>query len=53
MEFWEDASPVVKGAIVVGAILVLYMGIAYMTGLPPYHSQVGEEVQQFRGLEPR
>jgi hypothetical protein len=49
MGFWEDATPATKGTIVVGSLLIVYFGIAFMVGLWPYNAQVGE-VQQTRGL---
>lgn len=36
MSFWEDASPLVKGAIVVGVVGILYLAIAFFAGFPPY-----------------
>lgn len=36
MGFWEDSSPIVKGALVVGVLGLLYMGIAFAVGLPPF-----------------
>ncbi|MFN7698323.1 MAG: hypothetical protein ACK6CU_22205 [Deltaproteobacteria bacterium] len=48
MGFWEDASPAVKGAIIVGGIAILYFAVAYVAGLPPYGGQA--EVQQTRGM---
>lgn len=50
MGFWEDASPAVKGAIIIGGILLLYLGVAAVAGLPPYGG--GEpEATQVRGLQ--
>lgn len=50
MGFWEDASPAVKGAIIIGGILLLYLGVAFFAGLPPYGG--GEpEATQVRGLQ--
>ena len=51
MGFWQDASPVVKGAIVVGGLLIVYFLAALALGLPPYGSQVGDDVQQERGIQ--
>ena len=48
MGFWEDASPAVKGAIIVGGIAILYFVVAMFAHLPPYGEQ--EEVQQSRGV---
>jgi hypothetical protein len=36
MGFWEDSSPIVKGAIVVGILGLLYFGIGFFVGLPPF-----------------
>ena len=49
MQFWQDASPVVKGAIVVGGLLIVYFLVAYIAGLPPYGAAV--ETQQTRGIQ--
>jgi hypothetical protein len=50
MGFWEDASPAVKGAIIVGGIAILYFVVARFAGLPPYGGGE-EEVQQVRGVQ--
>ena len=50
MSFFSDASPVVKGAIVVGAVGILYFAAAWMGGFAPFGSPAGETSQQ-RGLE--
>lgn len=50
MSFWEDASPVVKGAIVFGILGLLYFGVAFAAGLPPFGGE--EETTQERGLQP-
>jgi hypothetical protein len=52
MGFWEDASPVVKGAIVVGGVGLLYLAIAAAAGLPPYGGGTDEAVTETRGLPP-
>ncbi len=53
MSFWDDASPVVKVAIVVGGVGLLYFGIAFAAGLPPFGGGVAEEgVTHQRGLQP-
>lgn len=52
MSFWQDASPIVKGAIVIGALLLVYLGIARVAGLIPFSNATGEEMQQTRGLPP-
>ena len=50
MSFWEDASPVVKGAIAVGVVGLLYFGIAFVAELPPFGGGGDEEVTTERGL---
>ncbi len=50
MGFWQDASPAVKGAVVLGALLIVYFAVAFFAGLPPYGSAVGE-IQQSRGVQ--
>ncbi len=52
MSFWEDASPIVKGAIVVGVLGLLYFGIAAVAGWPPFGGGTEEGVTQQRGLQP-
>jgi hypothetical protein len=49
MGFWEDASPVVKGAIVVGALGMIYLAIAALAGLPPYGGGTDEAITPTRG----
>ena len=49
MSFWEDSSPMVKVAIIVGVLGLLYLGIAWGVGLPPFpggctHEEGGAEV---------
>lgn len=36
MSFWEDASPIVKVAMMVGAVGMLYFAGAYLIGWPPF-----------------
>lgn len=48
MAFWQDASPIVKGAIVVGILGLLYFGVANVAGLPPFGADV--ETTQQRGV---
>lgn len=50
MGFWEDASPAVKGAIIVGGILLLYLGVARVAGIFPYGG-ADPEATQVRGLQ--
>lgn len=38
MQFWEDASPLVKGTVVVGSLLAIYLVVASLVGLFPYAS---------------
>lgn len=52
MSFWEDASPVVKGAIVVGIIGLIYFGAAYAGSFFPFNPASDEEITQERGLPP-
>ncbi|HJL05206.1 MAG TPA: hypothetical protein RMH85_07035 [Polyangiaceae bacterium LLY-WYZ-15_(1-7)] len=51
MSFWEDASPVVKGAIVIGAIGLIYFGVAFAFGWMPFGGG-DEATTQERGLQP-
>lgn len=51
MSFWEDASPAVKGVVVIGGLLIAYLGVARLVGFFPYGSQ--PEVQQTREIQPR
>lgn len=51
MAFWEDLSTPVKGVIVVGAVLLVYLAVAALAGLPPYGGGSGEPTQQTRGLQ--
>ncbi len=50
MSFWEDASGVVKGAIIFGVVGLLYLGLAVVADWPPFGSPAGDEIQQVRGL---
>lgn len=51
MGFWEDASPAVKGTIVVGGLAIVYLVIAAVAGLPPYGGGAATEgTQQSRGI---
>jgi hypothetical protein len=50
MSFWEDASGVVKGAIIFGVVGLLYLGVAAAADLAPFGSPAGDEIQQVRGL---
>lgn len=53
MQFWSDASPMVKGAIVFGIVAGLYLAIAAVVGLAPFGGIAGgEEIQQQRGIQP-
>jgi len=51
MSFWQDASAVVKGAIVVGVLGIIVAGMAFM-GLPPFDAGPDEEITEERGLQP-
>lgn len=50
MSFWSDASPIVKGVIIVGAI-GLVVGIMALAGIPPFDAGESETTNQ-RGLQP-
>ncbi|MFT5430961.1 MAG: hypothetical protein ACI9OJ_001640 [Myxococcota bacterium] len=50
MSFWEDASGVVKGAIIFGVVGLLYFGVAFAASLPPFGGGDQEEVTTERGL---
>lgn len=52
MSFWEDASPVVKGAIVIGALGLAYFGVAFFAGLPPFGAATDEGMTENRELQP-
>ena len=52
MGFWEDASPAVKGSIVVGGLAIAYFLLAMVVGLWPYGAVDSDVVQQTRGLPP-
>ena len=49
MGFWEDATPATKGIIVVGALLIVYFGLASVLGFWPYNSANGP-IEQTRGI---
>jgi hypothetical protein len=36
MGFWEDSSPIVKVALIVGVLGIIYLAIAYFVGLFPF-----------------
>lgn len=44
MGFWEDSSPIVKVALIVGVLAVVYVGIAFAMGLPPFPAKCSHEV---------
>ncbi len=44
MSFWEDSSPIVKVAIIVGVIGILYLGVAWGVGLFPFPASCSHEV---------
>jgi hypothetical protein len=44
MGFWEDSSPVVKVALIVGVLGLLYMGLAWGIGLFPFPGKCTHEV---------
>lgn len=51
MSFWEDASPVVKIALIVGVLGIVYLGVAFGIGIFPFasnsctHTVDGAEVE--------
>ncbi len=51
MSFWEDASGVVKGAIIVGVLGLVYFAIAFVADLPPFGGGTDGEVVQDRGIQ--
>jgi hypothetical protein len=51
MSFWEDASPVVKGAIVVGILGIIVAAMAFFA-VPPFDAGPEEDTTTERGLEP-
>lgn len=53
MSFWSDASPVVKGVIVFGAVAALYLGIACIGGLPPFGGASDDQTTTQRGVAPQ
>ncbi len=50
MSFWQETSPVVKGAIVVGAIGAL-VGLLALFGVPPFDAGTEAPTTQVRGLQ--
>lgn len=53
MSFWSDASPIVKGAIVVGVVGAVYLLTARVAGFVPFTPETGEaEGTSQRGLPP-
>ncbi len=52
MSFWEDASGVTKAFIGIGVAGLLYFGIAFAAGLPPFGGggEDGETTTE-RGLQ--
>ena len=51
MSFWEDASPVVKGFLVIGIIGIIVAGLAW-AGVGPFDPTSDVETTQERGLQP-
>jgi len=51
MSFWSDSSSVVKGAIVVGAVGFLYLGVAWFSKIAPFGRPDGEAVSSTRGVQ--
>jgi hypothetical protein len=52
MSFWSDASPIVKGVIIVGAI-GLIIGVMALLNIPPFNPGVDEPTTTERGLQPQ
>ncbi len=50
MSFWSEASGLVKGAIVLGVVGILYLGIAKVAHLAPFAAPGAGEATQQRGL---
>ena len=48
MSFWSDASPIVKGAVILFALGVVYLGTAYAIKIAPF---VEEETTAVRGIQ--
>lgn len=51
MSFWEDASPIVKGAIVVGIIGIIIASLAW-AGVGPFAVDTEIETSGTRELQP-
>ena len=51
MSFWSEASGLVKGVIIIGAIAIGYLLVAKVAGLAPFGSAAGAEATQSRGLQ--
>lgn len=43
MGFWQDSSPIVKGALIVGGLGAVYLLLAVIAGLPPFPGGCAEE----------
>jgi len=51
MGFWSDSSPIVKGAIVGGAIGIIVFGMMW-AGIGPFATDIdSEETGQERGIQ--
>jgi hypothetical protein len=44
MGFWEDSSPVVKIALVLGVLGIIYFAVAFFVGLTPFPPKCSHEV---------
>lgn len=45
MGFWEDASPIVKVALIIGVLGLIYMGTAWAVGLFPFPPKCSHEIE--------
>jgi hypothetical protein len=52
MGFWDDLSPQVKAVLGIGLALILYLGLAKVTGIFPFGKVTDAQLQQQRGLPP-
>ncbi len=44
MGFWEDSSPIVKVALIIGVLGLLYMGAAWGVGMFPFPPKCSHDV---------
>ncbi len=50
MSFWSDASPIVKVAVVVGALGIIVFGMMFLQ-IPPFDPYDGEDIGNQRGVQ--